>query len=74
MLIGLAPEGKVRVWLEDSSRPNIPLTGSEVIKIDTVSGDKLDMCKGITESDFSYPDDDDIVEFIQDKKYPYGEW
>ena len=74
MLIGLAPEGKVRVWLEDYRKPNIFLTGDKVITIKTVSGDKLEMCKGITGSDFSYPYDSDIREFIKDKKYPYGKW
>ena len=48
MVIGLAPEGKVRVWLQNSRKPNIELTD---ILVETVSGDKLDMCKNIT--DFS---------------------
>ena len=71
MVIGLAPEGKVRVWLQNSRKPNIELTD---ILVETVYGDKLDMCKKITFSDFSYGYDEDIIEFIKGKKYPYGEW
>lgn len=71
MVIGLAPEGKVRVWLQNSRKPNIELTD---ILVETVYGDKLDMCKKITSSDFSYGYDEDIIEFIKGKKYPYGEW
>ncbi|WP_417648340.1 DUF2931 family protein [Enterobacter hormaechei] len=71
MVIGLAPEGKVRVWLQNSRKPNIELTD---ILVETVFGDKLDMCKKITSSDFSYGYDADIIEFIKGKKYPYGEW
>jgi len=70
--IGLAPEGKVAVWLQGSgSEPNYRITPS-VLK--TVSGNKLDICKGITKSDFSYGYDKDIKDFIKGKKYPYGSW
>lgn len=70
--IGLAPEGKVAVWLQGiSSEPNYRVTPS-VLK--TISGDKLDICKGITKSDFSYGYDKDIKDFIKGKKYPYGSW
>jgi len=70
--IGLAPEGKVAVWLQGSgSEPNYRVTPS-VLK--TVSGDKLDICKGVTRSDFSYGYDKDIKDFIKGKKYPYGNW
>ena len=70
--IGLAPEGKVAVWLQGiSPEPNYRVTPS-VLK--TVSGDKLDICKGITKSDFSYGYDKDIKDFIKGKKYPYGSW
>jgi len=40
----------------------------------TLSGDKLDACKGITQSDFSYGYDQDIKDFIKGKQYPYGSW
>ncbi|WP_421081939.1 DUF2931 family protein, partial [Serratia fonticola] len=44
--IGLAPEGKIAVWLRGiGSQPNYRVTPS-VLK--TVSGDKLELCKGIT--------------------------
>ena len=71
MIIGLAPQGVVRVWLQEYGRSDIPLTST---KIKTVSGNELNMCKGITKSDFSYGYDEDIKEFIKDKKYPYGNW
>lgn len=71
MIIGLAPEGTVRVWLENNGEPDVLLTTA---KIKTVSDKHLDMCKGVTKSDFSYGYDDDIKEFIQNKKYPYGSW
>jgi hypothetical protein len=42
MLIGLAPEGKVRVWLRQYGHSDISLNDT---KITTVSGKNLDMCK-----------------------------
>ena len=72
MLFGLAPGGKVRVWLQDvGNHPNYPVP---VTDLTTVSGDKLTVCKGITKSDFSYGYDQDIKDFIKGKTYPYGEW
>ena len=71
MLIGLAPEGKVRVWLRQYGHSDIPLNDTT---IRTVSGEELDMCKGVTKSDFSYGYDEYILEFIKNKKYPYGSW
>lgn len=71
LIIGLAPEGKVRVWLKNNGKPNIEQINTQ---IKTVSGDALDMCKGVTKSDFSYGYDEDIKEFIEGKKYPYGNW
>ncbi|EMB9643660.1 T6SS immunity phospholipase A1-binding lipoprotein Tli1-EAEC [Enterobacter cloacae] len=71
MIIGLAPEGKVSVWLGDRGNPVVPQSDA---KITTVSGDKMQMCKGVTKSDFSYGYDQDIKEFIKGKSYPYGNW
>ncbi|EOU9531000.1 DUF2931 family protein [Cronobacter dublinensis] len=71
MVIGLAPEGKVRVWLENNGRPNIEQTKTKII---TVSGKELDMCKNITESDFSKGYSNTTKEFIAGKVYPYGSW
>ena len=72
MLLGLAPGGKVKIWLQDvGDHSNYPLP---VEKLKTVSGDKLDICKGITQSDFSYGYDQDIKDFIKGKTYPYGNW
>ncbi|ECG8593541.1 DUF2931 family protein [Salmonella enterica subsp. salamae] len=74
ILIGLAPEGKVRVWLENDNKPNIPLTGESVILIETVSGKDLKMCKNITNHPDGYIYYGDTPDFIKGKKYPYGEW
>ncbi|MGY2800184.1 hypothetical protein ACVWV0_004460 [Ewingella americana] len=72
MTIGLAPEGKVTVWLQDvGNYPNYRVTPSS---IKTLSGEQLDICKGITSSDFSYGYDQDIKDFIRGKTYPYGSW
>ncbi|MBD8213528.1 DUF2931 family protein [Erwinia persicina] len=72
VLIGLAPEGKVAVWLQGIGfEPNYRVTPS-VLK--TVSGDKLEICKRVTKSDFSYGYDKDIKDFIKGKVYPYGSW
>ena len=73
MIIGLAPEGKVRVWLGDRGNPVVPQLDA---KITTVSGDKMKMCKGVTKSDFSYGYVyyGDTPDFIKGKIYPYGNW
>ncbi|MDZ5681236.1 DUF2931 family protein, partial [Enterobacter hormaechei] len=71
MVIGLAPEGKVRIWLQNSRKPNIELTD---ILVETVSGDKLDMCKNITDFSRGYKYSKGTEDFIKGKKYPYGEW
>jgi hypothetical protein len=76
ILFGLAPEGKVRVWLQNSGGgDNLPV---EPKKITTLSGDKLDGCRGISRIEMSYkiPDgyDQSTKDFIKGKTYPYGEW
>ncbi|MDH6634523.1 UNVERIFIED_ORG: hypothetical protein M2355_003814 [Lelliottia amnigena] len=76
ILFGLAPEGKVRVWLQNSGGgDNLPV---EPKKITTLSGDKLEGCKGISRLDMSYkiPEgyDPDTKDFIKGKTYPYGNW
>lgn len=76
ILFGLAPEGKVRVWLQNSGGgDNLPV---EPKKITTLSGEKLDGCKGITLANFDYsiPDgySQETKDFIKGKTYPYGEW
>jgi len=71
MVIGLAPEGKVRAWLQNSRKPNIELTD---ILVKTVSGDKLDMCKNITDFSRGYKYTKGTQDFIKGKKYPYGDW
>jgi len=69
MIIGLAPEGKVSVWLGGRGNPVVPQSDA---KITTVSGDKMEMCRGVTKSDFSYGYDQDIKDFIKGKTYSYG--
>ncbi|ANC39161.1 hypothetical protein A6V27_01640 [Hafnia alvei] len=69
LVIGLAPEGKIRVWLKGNATLNILIATGQ-----TVSGDQLTLCRGITKSDFSYGYDEDTKEFIKGKTYPYGSW
>ncbi|HIB8955645.1 TPA: DUF2931 family protein [Enterobacter ludwigii] len=71
MLIGLAPEGKIRVWLRQFGHSDIPLIDT---KITTVTGKDLDMCKGVTEHPDGYVYYGDTPDFIKDTKYPYGNW
>ena len=72
LLFGLAPEGKVRIWLQNSGpAANMPV---EPVKIATLSGDKLDACKGITEHPNGYVYYGETPEFIKGKSYPYGNW
>ena len=71
MVIGLAPGGKVSVWLDNLSDPVVPQSDA---KITTQSGEQMSMCRGVTKSDFSYGYDQDIEEFIEGKTYPYGSW
>ncbi|HAI3446645.1 TPA: DUF2931 family protein [Escherichia coli] len=71
MLIGLAPEGKVRVWLRQYGHSDIPLNDT---KITTVSGKDLDMCKDETNFPNGYEYSEGMKKFIIDKKYPYGIW
>ncbi|CAI1626045.1 Protein of uncharacterised function (DUF2931) [Serratia fonticola] len=70
--IGLAPEGKIAVWLRGiGSQPNFRVTPS-VLK--TVSGDKLELCKGITRFSNGYEYGENTEDFIKGKTYPYGNW
>ncbi|MDI6478641.1 DUF2931 family protein [Cronobacter dublinensis] len=71
MVIGLAPEGKVRIWLKNNGRPNIEQTKTKII---TVSGKELDMCKNETNFHNGYEYSESMKVFIKGKKYPYGTW
>lgn len=76
LLFGLAPEGKVKTWLQNSGGgDNLPV---EPQKITTLSEDKLDGCKGITLANFNYsiPEgySQETRDFIKGKTYPYGKW
>jgi len=70
--IGLAPEGKIAVWINGIGfEPNYRVTPS-VLK--TLSGNKLEICKGITNFSNGYEYGENTKEFIKDKVYPYGVW
>jgi hypothetical protein len=72
MLFGLAPEGKVRVWLQNSGGgDNLPVEPKKII---TLSGNKLDGCKGITKHSKGYLYSQSTKDFIKGKTYPYGDW
>ncbi len=71
MIIGLAPEGKVSVWLGDRGNPVVPQSDA---KITTVSGDKMQMCKGVTDFPNGYEYTKGTKAFIEGKTYPYGNW
>ncbi|EAM9253141.1 hypothetical protein DOV13_20275 [Salmonella enterica] len=74
LVIGLAPEGRVRVWLVNNGKPNTRLTEDKDIVVETVSGEKLAMCKGVTRFSRGYNYIKETEDFIKDKKYPYGNW
>ena len=72
LLIGLAPAGKVRIWLQNSGiGDNLPVKPQ---RLTTLSGDRLDACQGITHFSHGYRYTEDTVEFIKGKTYPYGQW
>ena len=77
LLFGLAPEGKVRIWLQNSTASdNLPVTP---VSITTTSGDKLTVCNKFPSRinfNYSIPDGYDpfIKDFIKGKTYPYGNW
>ncbi|EGH6512619.1 DUF2931 family protein, partial [Salmonella enterica subsp. enterica serovar Orion] len=66
LLIGLAPEGRVRVWLENTKKPNTRLTEDKDIVVETVSGEKLAMCKGVTRFSRGYKYIKETEDFIKD--------
>ncbi|HGI5911249.1 TPA: DUF2931 family protein [Yersinia enterocolitica] len=71
MIIGLAPEGKVSVWLGDRGNPVAPQSDA---KITTVSGEKMEMCQGVTNFPKGYGYTKGTKAFIEGKTYPYGNW
>ncbi len=72
MLFGLAPEGKVKIWLQDSAGGiNVPVEPKRMV---TLSDDRLDICKGVTQHPNGYVYYGDTPQFIKGKTYPYGNW
>ncbi|WP_455817173.1 DUF2931 family protein [Pseudomonas cerasi] len=71
MIIGLAPEGKVSVWLDNLGDPVVPQSDA---KITTVSGEKMKMCRGVTKHPDGYVYYGYTPDFIKGKTYPYGNW
>ncbi|QBR50160.1 DUF2931 family protein [Erwinia sp. QL-Z3] len=71
MVIGLAPGGKVSVWLDNLGDPVVPQLDA---KITTVSGEKMEMCKGVTNFPNGYGYTKETKAFIEGKTYPYGSW
>ncbi len=70
--IGLAPQGKVAIWLQGIGlEPNYRITLS-VLK--TLSGDKADICKRMTRFPNGYEYGENTKDFIKGKTYPYGNW
>ncbi|VEI18577.1 Protein of uncharacterised function (DUF2931) [Serratia plymuthica] len=71
MIIGLAPGGKVSVWLGDRGNPVVAQSDA---KITTVSGEQMEMCKGVTNFPNGYGYTKETKAFIEGKTYPYGNW
>ncbi len=71
--IGLAPEGKVAIWLSGIARGELSYRVTPSV-LKTVSGDKLELCKGVTRHPNGYKYYGDTPDFIKGKKYPYGNW
>ncbi|MFI3311131.1 DUF2931 family protein [Ewingella allii] len=70
--IGLAPEGKVAVWLRGiGTEPNYRVTPST---LKTLTGENLEICKGITKHPNGYKYYGETPDFIKGKTYPYGNW
>ena len=71
--IGLAPGGKVAFWLSGVAQGELSYRIMPSA-LKTVSGDKLEICKGITRFSNGYEYGKDTEDFIKGKKYPYGRW
>jgi len=71
MIIGLAPGGKVSVWLGDRVNPVVAQTDA---RITTVSGEKMKMCQGVTDFPRGFEHNKATKAFIEGKIYPYGSW
>lgn len=72
MVIGLAPQGNVRVWFntpENQGGKNIVIADAK-----TVSGDSMTLCKNKSAFKSGFPDSKKIDAAIQGKHSPYGNW
>ncbi|MCX4178129.1 DUF2931 family protein [Enterobacter sp. HSTU-ASh6] len=71
MIIGLAPGGTVRVWLEDNGDPVVLQHPARQF---TLTGNEMLICKGVTKHPDGYVYYGKTLEFIKGKNYPYGNW
>lgn len=72
MVIGLAPQGNVRIWFntpENQGGKNIVIAEAK-----TVSGDSMTLCKNKSAFKSGFPDSKKINAAIQGKHSPYGNW
>ncbi|WMO36307.1 hypothetical protein PCS80_20980 [Escherichia coli] len=53
--------------MAEPDKHNIRLTDKQIL-IETVSGEKMEMCKGISGMIFLFGDDEYVLEFIKDEK------
>lgn len=51
-----------------------PVVSQSDAKTTTISGEKMKICKGVTNRPDDYVYYGDTPEFIKDKTYPYGNW
>ncbi|WP_338563613.1 DUF2931 family protein [Erwinia sp. E_sp_B04_7] len=71
MIIGLAPGGKVRIWLKDNRNP---VALQRPVRLSTMTGNDMLICKGVTKHPNGYVYYGKTSGFIKGKTYPYGEW
>lgn len=71
MIMGLAPGGTVRIWLEDNGNQVVPQHPARQF---TLTGDDMLICKGITKHPNGYVYYGKTPEFTKRKTYPYGNW
>lgn len=76
MIIGLAPGGTIRIWLENNGDPVVLQQPARQL---TLTGNDMLICKNVPNRiNFSYIEangyDPFMRDFIKGKTYPYGDW